>query len=422
MKSSSPLAPGEVDKARDTKLVREVAIRVLPEAFLQDRERLARFEREAHLLASLNHPNIATIYDLEEFNGVHFLVLELVPGKTLAERISGGAIPVDEALPLFNQFPEGPEAAHEKGIVHRDLKPANVKVTPEGLVKLLDFGLAKALAGDEPVADSSQSPTLTKGTALGAIMGTAAYMSPGQARGKRLDKRADIWAFGCCLYEAMTGRKAFVGEAVADTFAAIINKEPDWEALPSIVMKLRELLRRCLVKVPQQRLRDIGDARIEIGEALQESIAEPMAGEVAKPKRPLLLAGSLIAAAVLGALVSWWIGGWRSPTPSTPLPAQVTRTVIELPTEAPLALGGQVPQIGYDSPVIALSPDGSQLVYVSEASDERKLFVRSMDGFDVTPIPGTEDAVFPFFSPGGQWVGFHTTDRVKKVSLQVVPR
>ncbi len=223
---------GEVFKARDTKLGREVAVKVLAEAFTQNPERLARFEREARLLASLNHPNIATIHDIEESDGVRFLVMELVPGETLAERITQGPLAVEETLPIFRQIAEALEAAHEKGIIHRDLKPANVKITPDGLVKVLDFGLAKALVDEEPTADFSQSPTLTKGTALGAIMGTAAYMSPEQARGKTVDKRTDIWAFGCCLYEALTGRKAFEGETVTDTLAAVVNREPDWDALP----------------------------------------------------------------------------------------------------------------------------------------------------------------------------------------------
>ena len=223
---------GEVYKARDTKLDREVAIKVLPEAFAENKERLARFEREAKLLASLNHPNIATLFDLQEHEGTHFLVLELVPGETLAERIQRGPIPIDEALPLFKQVAEGLEAAHGSGVIHRDLKPANIKVTPEGKVKVLDFGLAKAMQPEEPVADSSQSPTLTKDTALGAIMGTAAYMSPEQARGKPVDKQTDIWAFGCCLYEALTGRKAFSGDSVTDILAAVVKSEPDWDALP----------------------------------------------------------------------------------------------------------------------------------------------------------------------------------------------
>ena len=219
---------GEVYLAKDTKLDREVAVKVLPATFSENKERLARFEREARLLASLNHPNIAAIHELEEADGVHFLALEYVPGETLAERIKRGPIPVDEALPLFKQIAEGLEAAHEKGVIHRDLKPANIKVTPEGKVKVLDFGLAKAMAGDTPVQGLSESPTITREhTEAGVLLGTAPYMSPEQARGKAVDKRTDIWAFGCCLYEALTGKTAYLGDTVTDTIAKIVEREPD---------------------------------------------------------------------------------------------------------------------------------------------------------------------------------------------------
>ncbi len=255
---------GEVYRARDTKLGREVAIKVLPAAFAEDRERLARFEREARLLASLNHPNIATIHDLEVSDGVHFLVLEFVPGETLAERIKRGPIPVDEALPLFKQIAEGLEAAHEKGVIHRDLKPANVKVTPDGGIKILDFGLAKAMAGEAPDQGLSESPTMTRGaTEAGILLGTAPYMSPEQARGKAVDKRTDIWAFGCCLYEALTGKTAFMGETVSDTLARTLEREPIWDALPETTPSpIRRALRRCLQKETEGRLHDIADARI----------------------------------------------------------------------------------------------------------------------------------------------------------------
>ena len=224
---------GEVYLAKDTKLDREVAVKVLPATFSENKERLARFEREARLLASLNHPNIAAIHELEESDGVHFLALEYVPGETLAERIKRGPIPIDEALPLFKQIAEGLEAAHEKGVIHRDLKPANIKVTPEGKVKVLDFGLAKAMAGETPTQGLSESPTITREhTEAGVLLGTAPYMSPEQARGKPVDKRTDIWAFGCCLYEALTGKTAFLGDTVTDTIAKIVEREPDWEALP----------------------------------------------------------------------------------------------------------------------------------------------------------------------------------------------
>ena len=260
---------GEVYLAKDTKLDREVAVKVLPATFSENKERLARFEREARLLASLNHPNIAAIHELEESEGVHFLVLEYVPGETLAERIKRGAIPIDEALPLFKQIAEGLEAAHEKGVIHRDLKPANIKVTPEGKVKVLDFGLAKAMAGETPAQDLSESPTITReDTEAGVLLGTAPYMSPEQARGKPVDKRTDIWAFGCCLYEALTGKAAFLGESVSDTIAAVLGKEPGWEALREDTPPfMRLLLRRCLQKNSRDRLHDIADARIELREA-----------------------------------------------------------------------------------------------------------------------------------------------------------
>src|SRR5713101_8116387 len=262
---------GEVYQAHDTKLGRDVAIKVLPEAFARDPHRLSRFQREAKLLASLNHPNIATIHGLEESNGTHYLVMELVPGETLRERVAReGALPVDEALGIARQIAEALEAAHEKSIIHRDLKPANVKVTPEGKVMVLDFGLAKAFAGEESGSDPSNSPTLSQAATLqGVILGTAAYMSPEQARGKSVDKRTDLWAFGCVLYELLTGKQAFHGEDITDILAAVVRAEPDWQALPAATpMKVRDMLRRCLQKDKVLRLRDAGDVRIEIHDAL----------------------------------------------------------------------------------------------------------------------------------------------------------
>ena len=250
---------GEVYKARDTRLERTVAIKVLPEYLAEDPERRKRFEREARIVSQLNHPYVCALYDIGSEDGVDYVVMELVEGETLAERIARGPIPVEEALPLFTQIAEGLEAAHEKGIVHRDLKPANIKITPEGNVKVLDFGLAKAFSDEAPAADVSQSPTLTReGTRAGVIMGTVAYMSPEQARGKPLDKRTDIWSFGCVFYETLSGRKVFAGETVSDTIAAILEREPDWPALsdttPAII---RSLLRRCFQKDPNHRLHDI---------------------------------------------------------------------------------------------------------------------------------------------------------------------
>src|SRR6202521_4764769 len=262
---------GEVYQAHDTKLGRDVAIKVLPEAFAHDAERLSRFQREARLLASLNHPNIATIHGLEDSNGTSYLVMELVPGETLAQRIKReGAVPVGEALTIAKQIAEALEAAHEKSIIHRDLKPANVKLTPEGKVKVLDFGLAKAFADDTSTEDMGNSPTLSMAVTMqGVILGTAAYMSPEQARGKAVDKRTDIWAFGCVLYELLTGKPAFHGEDVTDILAAVVRAEPDWQALPvATPLKVRDLVRHSLQKDKRLRLRDAGDAQIEIQEAL----------------------------------------------------------------------------------------------------------------------------------------------------------
>ena len=270
---------GEVYRARDGKLGRDVAIKVLPEEFSQDEERLARFRREAKVLASLNHPNIASIYGFEHSGSTHYLVLELVPGETLAERISRGPIPVEEALAIAREILDALEEAHERAIVHRDLKPGNIKITPEDNVKVLDFGIAKALVENTPDTNSSMSPTLTRdGTRIGVILGTAAYMSPEQARGKSVDKRTDIFAFGAVLFEMLTGRKAFPGEDVSDVLAAVIKLEPDWDAVASAPSALKSLLHRCLDKNPKRRLRDIGDARPELESPSDPVTAEPKRG------------------------------------------------------------------------------------------------------------------------------------------------
>ena len=278
---------GEVYQAHDTKLGRDVAIKVLPAAFVNDPERLSRFQREARVLAALNHPNIATIHGLEQSQGIHFLIMELVAGETLGQRVKAGAVPVEEAMKISVQMADALEAAHEKGIVHRDLKPANVKVTPEGRVKVLDFGLAKAFAGDETNEDIGNSPTVSRlATMQGVILGTAAYMSPEQARGKAVDKRTDIWAFGCVLYELLTGVQAFHGEATADILAAVVTKEPDWNRLAANTpLQACELVRRCLQKDARRRLRDIGDARIEIDEAIATPATIGPTSAVAIPQR-----------------------------------------------------------------------------------------------------------------------------------------
>jgi serine/threonine protein kinase len=271
---------GEVYKGRDTKLNRSVAIKILPEHFAQDADRLARFKREAQLLASLNHPNIAAIYGFEESNGIHALVLELVDGPTLADRVALGPIPLDEALPMALQIADALEAAHAQGIVHRDLKPANIKLRPDGTIKVLDFGLAKAMTG-EPLSTPGQSLTITSpATQHGVILGTAAYMSPEQARGRPVDKRCDIWAFGGVLYEMLTGRRAFDGDDVSDTLANVLKSDPDWSALPpGTPQNIRRVLRRCLEKDPRRRLHDIADARVDLEESASDTPGRPGASD-----------------------------------------------------------------------------------------------------------------------------------------------
>ncbi len=405
---------GEVYQAHDTKLGRDVAIKVLPEAFAHDPQRLSRFQREAKLLASLNHSNIATIHGLEESNGTHYLVMELVPGETLRERVKReGPVPVEEALAIAEQIAEALEAAHEKSIIHRDLKPANVKVTPEGKVKVLDFGLAKAFAGEESGSDPSNSPTLSQAaTVQGVILGTAAYMSPEQARGKAVDKRTDIWAFGCVLYELLTGRQAFVGEHITDILAAVMRAEPDWSRLPSATpTKVRDLLRRCLEKDKTRRLRDAGDASIEMDEALAApGVSLTATAPATKGWRQALLwsMASSVATAILAAIVVWNL------KPAAPRGAArpTVRLMVTLPPTDRLAL-----TLASLNPVVALSPDGSRLVYVANHGDSTQLYVRAIDGFEVKPIPGTDGAATPFFSPDGQSVGFFTGGKLKKISL-----
>jgi serine/threonine-protein kinase len=399
---------GEVYRARDTKLGRDVALKVLPEAFAKDPERMARFRREAQVLATLNHPHIASIYGLEDSGGVRALVMELVEGPTLAERLKPGAIPVEEALPIARQIAEALEAAHEKAIVHRDLKPSNVKVTPEGKVKVLDFGLAKAFAGESSATDLSQSPTVTAGaTREGVVLGTAAYMSPEQARGKPVDKRTDVWAFGCVLYEALTGRQAFSGETVSDTIAAILGRDPDWQALPaSTPAAIRRLLRRCLERDPKRRLQAVGEARIAIEDTLSGT-AE--VGEVREPplqnvsRRAMLWSLGGLAALSIGVAL-WTL--LRAPSPAT---RQIARLVVNVPPGDRLAPG----PLSH----IALSPDGSRLVYVARGVGTNQLYVRPIDRFEAAPIPGTAGAGSPFFSPDGQSVGFFAEGKLKKVSL-----
>jgi serine/threonine protein kinase len=417
----SPLGAGgmgEVYLAQDTRLGRSVAIKILPHKFSNDAQRMARFDREAKVLASLNHPNIASIYGLEESNSVRALVMELVDGATLAERISQGPLPHDEALPIAKQIAEGLEYAHGRSIIHRDLKPSNVKITPNGEAKVLDFGLAKALEDDSSVTDLSTSPTLSHAaTQAGILLGTAAYMSPEQARGKKVDRRADIWSFGCVLFEMLSGKPAFKGETISDTLAAVIRAEPDWSDLPgNLPPSITRLLRRCLTKDHNQRLRDIGEARIALERAVSgvpgESSALAPATIAAQPlwRRALPWAVAAIAIAIAIASSSlYWLANQGEPH-------QVMQLSLSLPE--PLA-GVFDPNPG--SP-FAISPDGSQIVFVaSVAGKPTQLYLRPLDQQTASPVPGTESATQPFFSPDGQSVGFFALGKMRKVSLHGGP-
>ena len=400
---------GEVWRARDSKLGREVAIKTLPEEFAQDEERLARFEREAKLLASLNHPNIATIHELEEDNGTSFLVLELVEGDTLADRLKRGAIPVEESLKLALQIAEALEAAHEKGVIHRDLKPANIKVTPDGKVTVLDFGLAKAFAGGGADANLSQSPTLSMAaTQKGVILGTAAYMSPEQASGDTTDKRADIWSFGVVLFEMLTGLQTFDGKTVAHVLADVLRAEPQWNSLPpNLHPRLRLLLERCLEKETKDRCHDVADVRVDIQKVLADPngvIVQPVA-EVAQvatqSKLPWIAA--LVAVAVVAG-----VGAWTLRPAET---VSVSRFDYDLPE------GISFTNIGRQ--VVAISPDGRQFVYRGTGG----FYLRAMDGFEAQMIAGIGDAnlVDPVFSPDGQQIVYmvlaSNSTRLMKVAV-----
>ena len=398
-------------RARDTKLDRDVALKVLPQAFTDDPDRLARFEREAKVLASLNHPNIGHIYGLEEADGQKALVLELVEGPTLAERIKQGPIPVDEALPIAKQIAEALEAAHEAGVIHRDLKPANIKVREDGTVKVLDFGLAKAL-DPNPTGDPSQSPTLTAAaTQMGVIM-TAAYMSPEQARGKPVDKRADIWSFGVVLYEMLTGQRAFQGEDVSLTLASVMKSDLNVKTLPpDLPANVRTVLRRCLEEDARQRIRDIGDVRLAMAGAFEttltapaESLAAPALRLWQRPAVAAVLAVVLIAIGLAGGLAVW--SATRPAAPTSP----TTRFPIVLPP------GDRFGAVSRH--VVALSPDGVHLAYAAN----RQIYLRTMDQMEATPLRGTEGeganyGRSPFFSADGQWLGFWAENQLKRVSV-----
>ena len=399
---------GEVYQAKDRKLERDVAIKVLPEEFARDADRVSRFQREAKLLASLNHPNIAAIYGLEASGETNFLVLELVEGETLADRIKAGPIPVEESLKLALQIAEALEAAHEKGVIHRDLKPANIKVTPDGKVKVLDFGLAKAFSGEQADLNLSNSPTLSNAaTQQGVILGTAAYMSPEQARGKTVDKRADIWAFGCVLYEMLTGQAAFQGEDVTEILASVVKASANLDLLPTnIHPRVREVLIRCLQKEQKRRYAAISEAQYEIEQTLADPsgvFVQPSAKE--KPRRQVRLGIPWFATAIVLSLILAGIAVWNF-KPSEP--RQVTRLDYELPENHQLS--------NPTERVLAVSPDGRKLVYATSTG----LYLRSMDDLEARIIPGSaENAQRPFFSPDGQWVGYWsgTGGQLKKIPI-----
>jgi serine/threonine protein kinase len=395
---------GEVYKANDPKLTRDVAIKVVRPEFLGASDRLARIQREARILASLNHPHIAAIYGLEDSGGAPALVMELVDGPTVADWLLSGPVPVEECLRIAIQIAEGLEFAHERGIVHRDLKPANVKVTAGGTVKILDFGLAKALAPEVGEHHANPSTISHLGTEAGIVLGTPAYMSPEQASGRPVDRRTDVWAFGCLFYEILTGTRAFSGETTTDTLAAVMRSEPDWSRLPrAIPAEIPNLLRRCLRKNPRQRLQAIGDARITIDEILSGTVGDSPSPPAVRPARRIgleVIAGATLA--LLAGVAAWVL----KPTPVVPHP--VRAFTIPLRPEQQLA--------SLDRGALALSSDGSQLAYVAtpHPGATPQLYVRAMDTATTRAIGGTEGAAIPFFSPDGQWLGFFADGTLKK--------
>ena len=400
---------GEVYRARDTRLKRDVALKILPESFATDSDRLARFQREAEVLASLNHPNIAHIHGLEESNGTRALVMELVDGETLADRIARGPIPIDEALPIAKQIAEALEAAHEQRIIHRDLKPANIKVRADGTVKVLDFGLAKALEA-KPAAgvNVTASPTITSPammTGVGVLLGTAAYMSPEQARGKAVDKRSDIWAFGCVLFEMLTGKRAFEGEDVSDTLAFVLTKEPDWTTLPAgLASSVRALLRRCLERDVRKRVADASTLLFVLDEA---ATGPAEAGHFVRDerdarrlwRRALPAATAALGAALLVGVAVWWM--------LRPAPPRIVRAEIS-------AAGAMALNILSGDRHLVLTPDGSRLIYRGNG----QLLVRGLDQLEPDVLTGLGDPRGVFVSPDGQWIGyFDGNQAIKKVTI-----
>ena len=402
---------GEVYQAHDARLNRDVALKILPESFALDPDRLARFRREAQVLASLNHPNIASIYGFEESDGVHALVLELVEGPTLADRIAEGPVTIEEALPIARQIADALEAAHAQGIVHRDLKPANIKIRPDGTVKVLDFGLAKALSDDRTPGSVTQSPTMTSPalTQLGIILGTAAYMSPEQARGRPADKRSDIWAFGAVLYEMLAGRRAFDGDDTSYTLANILKSEPEWKALaPDTPARVRRVLRRCLEKDPKSRTHDIADVRLDLDDSDLPVAAPPL------PAAPRFLnrervAWALLVAALTGSLAYSLV----RKSPGSP----VVRFQIDPPANGFFGSSSGIGRLDGTSGG-TISPDGTQIAFVATEKPERtQLWVRRMDAFTPRPLAGTENGLLPFWSPDGRWLGFFADGKVKRIDM-----
>jgi len=407
---------GQVFRARDTKLNRDVALKVLPDSFELDSDRKARFTREAHMLAALNHPNIAAIYGLEDSQDRHALILELVDGLTIADMIAHGPVPLVGAVGIARQIAEALEAAHDKGIIHRDLKPANIKVTDSGVVKVLDFGLAKVWGGAADYGIGAGPTVMATRLGQPVVLGTPAYMSPEQARGRALDKRTDIWSFGCVLFEMLTGRMAFRGDTVSDTIARVLERDVDWAELPvSCPPRIRELLRRCLQKDPGRRLRDIGDARLEL-EMLDDAATAPADAATASDRAPLpnlgiqMRGGRLLAAGLVLVVASAALAVWvdRKTPRETPAGAPVTRPVrrfaFQPPADAPLLA----------SFLFTLSPDGTRLVYAARVAAGIRLQMRRLDQLEVEPLAGFEGALMPFFSPDGQSIGFYSEGRIRR--------